>query len=146
MSGKEVKIATEDGSFISYMSIPPSGTATGVVVIQKIFGVNRWTRSMAGWFAARGYVALAPDIFWRMKPAIQLDPTIDAELEEGSGYYKKFAVDRGAEDIQATIVALRRIPERSGGVGAVGSCLGGLLAYLTSTRTDALALFKGALA
>lgn len=136
MTGKDITINGKDGSFTGYLAAPPSGKGPGIVVIQEIFGVNPWVRSVADWYAAQGFMALAPDIFWRMKPGVQLDPTVDAQLQEGFGYYQKFDVDKGVEDIQATIDTLRRLPGCTGKVGNLGFCLGGLLSYLTATRTD----------
>lgn len=136
MTGKDITINGKDGSFTGYLAAPPSGKGPGIVVIQEIFGVNPWVRSVADWYAAQGFMALAPDIFWRMKPGVQLDPTVDAQLQEGFGYYQKFDVDKGVEDIQATIDTLRRLPGCTGKVGDLGFCLGGLLSYLTATRTD----------
>ncbi len=136
MTGKDITINGKDGSFTGYLAAPPSGKGPAIVVIQEIFGVNPWVRSVADWYAAQGFMALAPDIFWRMKPGVQLDPTVDAQLQEGFGYYQKFDVDKGVEDIQATIDTLRRLPGCTGKVGDLGFCLGGLLSYLTATRTD----------
>ncbi len=136
MTGKDITINGKDGSFTGYLAAPPSGKGPAIVVIQEIFGVNPWVRSVADWYAAQGFMALAPDIFWRMKPGVQLDPTVDAQLQEGFGYYQKFDVDKGVEDIQATIDTLRRLPGCTGKVGNLGFCLGGLLSYLTAARTD----------
>ncbi len=136
MSGKDITINGKDGSFTGYLATPASGKGPGVVVIQEIFGVNPWVRSVADWYASQGFIALAPDIFWRMKPGVQLDPTIEAQLQEGFGYYQKFDVDKGVEDIQSTIDTLRRTPGCTGKVGNLGFCLGGLLSYLTAARTD----------
>lgn len=136
MAGKEITIEGKDGAFMGYLSMPASGKGPGVVVIQEIFGVNPWIRDVTDWYAAQGYIALAPDLFWRMKPGIQLDPTVDAQFQEGFGYYQKFNVDKGVEDIQATIDTLRKMPGSTGKVGNLGFCLGGFLSYLTAARTD----------
>lgn len=145
MSGQEITINAKDGRFAGYLSMPASGKGPGVVVIQEIFGINPWIREVTDWYAAQGYMALAPDLFWRMKPGVQLDPTIESELQEGFGYYNKFDVDKGVEDIQATIDTLRGTPGSSGKVGNLGFCLGGLLSYLTAARTntDACASYYG---
>jgi carboxymethylenebutenolidase len=136
MSGKEITVKGNDGSFMGYLAMPSAGKGPGVIVIQEIFGINPWIREVTNWYASQGYVALAPDLFWRMKPGVQLDPTIDAQLQEGFGYYQKFNVDKGVEDIQAAIDTVRQMPECSGKVGNLGFCLGGLLSYLTAARTD----------
>jgi carboxymethylenebutenolidase len=136
MSGKNITVKTKDGSFMGYLAAPASGKGPGVVVIQEIFGINPWIREVTDWYDSQGYVALAPDLFWRMKPGVQLDPTIEAQLQEGFGYYQKFNVDKGVEDIQASIDTLRKMDGCTGKVGNLGFCLGGLLSYLTAARTD----------
>ena len=103
MAGKEIAIKGKDGAFNGYLATPLSGKGPGVVIIQEIFGINPWVRSVADWYAGQGYVALAPDLFWRIKPGIQLDPTIDAEFKTGLDHYGKFKLDSGVEDIQAAI-------------------------------------------
>jgi carboxymethylenebutenolidase len=136
MAGKDITITGKDGTFGGYLATPASGKGPGVVIIQEIFGVNPWVRSVADWYAGQGYMALAPDLFWRSKPNIQLNPTIESEFKEGFGYYQQFSVDKGVEDIQATIDTLRKMPGGTGKVGNLGFCLGGLLSYLTAARTD----------
>lgn len=136
MAGTDITITGKDGAFGGYLALPSGGKGPGVVIIQEIFGVNPWMRTVADWFAGQGYMALAPDLFWRQKPNVQLDPTKDAEFKEGFGYYNNFSVEKGVEDIQAAITALRKMPGATGKVGNLGFCLGGLLSYLTAARTD----------
>jgi carboxymethylenebutenolidase len=136
MTGKNITITGKDGTFGGYLATPAGGKGPGVVIIQEIFGVNPWVRSVADWYAVQGYVAIAPDLFWRMQPGVILDPMKNEELKQGFEYYGKFNVDKGVEDIQATITTLRGIEGCSGKVGHLGFCLGGLVAYLTAARTD----------
>lgn len=133
--GEKIEIKTEGGSFSAYLAKPKAGTGPGVVVIQEIFGVNKVVRDIADDLAAQGYVALAPDLFWRIQPGIDITDQSDAEWKLAFEYFGKFNVDLGITDIQSTIKALRGM-SGVGKVGAVGFCLGGLLAYLTATRTD----------
>jgi len=86
--------------------------------------------------AGPGELALAPDLFWRIEPGVQLSDKTDAEWSRAFELMGKFNADLGVKDIQATITELRNTPGCSGKVGAVGYCLGGLLAYLTAARTD----------
>ena len=130
-------IAIKDGNFSGYLASPASGKGPGIVVIQEIFGVNKVMRDIADGFAARGFFALVPDLFWRLQPGIQLTDQTDAEWQQAFGLLNRFDKDKGAEDIQASIDHLRHLPGVTGKVGAVGYCLGGLLAYLTAARTDA---------
>jgi carboxymethylenebutenolidase len=121
-----------------YLSKPATGSGPAIVVIQEIFGVNAVMRGVADGLAAQGYVALVPDLFWRLEPGVDITDQSDAEWKKALDLMQRFDVDKGIEDIQATITLLRQQPDivKGGKVGAVGYCLGGLLAYLTATRTD----------
>lgn len=136
MASKDITIKGKDGDFSGYLATPASGKGPGVVIIQEIFGVNPWVRSVTDWYASQGYMALALDLFWRIKPGVQLDPTKEAEFKEAFDYYNKFSVEKGVEDIQTTITTLRTMPGCTGKVGNLGFCLGGLLSYLAAARTD----------
>lgn len=137
MSGSEISISTPDGDYSGYLATPAGGSGPGVVVIQEIFGVNQFMRMVTDRLAEAGYSALCPDLFWRIKPGIQLTDQTEAEWQQAFDLYKKFDADAGVADIQAAVTTLRGHDSCSGKVGAVGFCLGGLLAYLTATRTDA---------
>ena len=115
----------------------PEGTPRGaIVVIQEIFGVNEGIRRKCERWAGVGYVALAPDLFWRLQPCVELDPDVEAEFKQALELMGRFDQDQGIRDIEATIRAARaRVPE-SGKVGCVGYCLGGRLAFMTAARTD----------
>jgi carboxymethylenebutenolidase len=137
--GEMIKIDTLDGDdrFGGYLAIPRgTGPWPGIVVLQEIFGVNAGIRAMCDDWAAEGFVALAPDLFWRLEPGIQLSDKTEAEWDRALALMNRFDVDHGIRDIEATIRALRGHPVCSGKVGVVGFCLGGKLAYLSATRTD----------
>jgi carboxymethylenebutenolidase len=129
-------VTTLDGGSMGAYRAAPEGQATAaIVVIQEIFGVNAGIRRKCDALAAAGYLAIAPDLFWRIRPGIELDPDVDAEMQEALGLMGQFDQDAGIRDIEATIRAARA--EVGGGkVGAVGYCLGGRLAYMTAARTD----------
>jgi carboxymethylenebutenolidase len=138
MSGSEIQIKANDGgTFSAYVARPKAAKAPGVVVIQEIFGVNKNIREIADGLAEQGYIAIAPDLFWRQEPGIQLTDQSEAEWKRAFELYQGFDVDKGVDDIAATIKALRADAGHDGKVGAVGYCLGGFLAYLTAARTDA---------
>ncbi len=137
MSGSDVTINTRDGAMGGYLARPASGRGPGLVVIQEIFGVNKVMRDLADGFAARGYFALCPDLFWRIEPGVQLTDKTDAEWKRAFDLMNKFDSKKGVEDIQSSIDLLRATEGCTGKVGAVGYCLGGLLAYLTAARTNA---------
>jgi carboxymethylenebutenolidase len=117
----------------AYLAMPAGKPKAGIVVIQEILGVNRDVRAMTDAWAASGYAAIAPDLFWRLKPGVELDADIPDEFQEGLDLMQKFNADKSVEDL-ASIAALR---SRGGAkVGVVGYCLGGRLAFLCATRTD----------
>ena len=118
------------------MATPDGGAGPGVVVIQEIFGVNDVMRGISDRLAAEGFVALCPDLFWRQEPGLQLSDQNEAELARAFELFAGFDVPAGVRDIAATIDHLRGEEGCNGAVGAVGYCLGGLLAYLTGTRTS----------
>lgn len=123
------------GSFTAYAARPTGEAKAAIIVIQEIFGVNPGIRQKCDKLAADGYLAVAPDLFWRIQPGIQLDPDVPEELQQAFDYMGKFDQDAGIRDIEATIRWARS--EVAGGkVGAVGYCLGGRLAYMTAARTD----------
>jgi carboxymethylenebutenolidase len=129
------QIHTADGDFQAYVA-KPAGTPRGaVVVIQEIFGVNAGVRGKADWLAGEGFLAIAPDLFWRIEPGVQITDQTEAEWAKAFDLYKKFDVAKGVDDIAATI-AFARTTHGAAKVGAVGYCLGGLLAYLTGCHTD----------
>jgi carboxymethylenebutenolidase len=138
MTNPMINIPASDasGSFQAYLALPPSGKGPGLVMAQEIFGVNQTMREAADAYAAEGYVVLVPDLFWRQEPGVQLGYT-PADWQRAFGYYQGFSEDKGVEDIQASLTALRARPECTGQAGVLGFCLGGKLAYLAACRTDA---------
>lgn len=133
-----VTISTLDheGSFDCYCARPAGEASAAIVVIQEIFGVNAGIRQKCDKLAEAGYLALAPDLFWRVQPNVELDPDVEAEFNAALDLMGKFDQDLGVRDIEATI---RHTRDKLGcaKVGAVGYCLGGRLAFMTAARTDA---------
>ena len=136
MSGTYVTVEGKDGAFKAYVAEPATTPAAAVVVIQEIFGVNAVMRQLTDEFAGRGYLAICPDLFWRLEPGIELTDQTKVEWDDALAYMKRFDVDKGVEDIGATIDFIRADPRSTGKVGAVGYCLGGRLAFMTAARTD----------
>ena len=131
----DVKGLEQGESFAAYVAEPAGTPKAAIVVIQEIFGINPGIRAKCDKLAKDGYLAIAPDLFWRMEPRVELDPDIADQLEKAFGFFGKFDIDSAIRDIEATIRHARNLVD-GGKVGAVGYCLGGLLAYLTATRTD----------
>lgn len=133
MPGQTITI---DNAFSAYLASPQSGRGAGVVLLQEIFGVNAVMRELADAYADAGFFALVPDLFWRIAPAVDLTDKSDAEWQQAFGLMKRFDIAQGIQDVQTAITYLRSYSGVTGKVGAVGYCLGGLLAYLTAARTD----------
>ncbi|MBB4633071.1 dienelactone hydrolase family protein [Sphingosinicella soli] len=137
--GETIRIETLDGAdtFSGYLATPSgSGPFPGIVVIQEIFGVNAGIRAMCDDWAKAGFIALAPDMFWRLQPDVDLSDKTKAEWEEAFGLMKRFDIDAGIRDIEASLRAVKGLADSNGKVGVVGFCLGGRMAYLSATRTD----------
>lgn len=143
--GEMVKINAlgGDAMFPAYMAAPAGAATAAIIVIPEIFGVNPGIRQKCDRLAVDGYLAVAPDIFWRFAPGVELNPDVEAELQEAFGYFQTFAETQGSDsavmDIEATIHAIRdglsgQAPVQK--VGCVGYCLGGRLAYMAAARTD----------
>ncbi|MDH4224056.1 MAG: dienelactone hydrolase family protein [Deltaproteobacteria bacterium] len=128
-----------------YLALPPGGKGPGVVVLQEIFGVNGHIRSIADRLAVAGFMALAPDLFWRMAPRFDVgygleDAQAAGKMREGT------SLEDGVADIARSLDTLRTHPASVGGrVGVMGFCWGGLLTFLAAARLkpDAAVEFYG---
>ena len=131
-----VQIPTFDGTgaFPAYVARPASAPSAAIIVIPEIFGVNPGIRQKCDNWASAGYLAVAPDIFWRFAPGVELDPDVPDQLQEAFGYFQRYDPAEGVYDIEAAIRWLRG--QGVGKVGCVGYCLGGRLAYMAAARTD----------
>jgi len=125
-----------DGDFTAYRATPAGTPKAAIVVIQEIFGVNAGIRRKCDTLAEAGYLAIAPDLFWRLEPGIELDPDIEPEFQRALKLMGEFDQDKGIADIEASIRAARAELGDGGTVGVVGYCLGGRLAFMTAARTD----------
>ena len=134
----DITITGPDGSMGAYLALPKGrAKAPGILVIQEIFGVNKVMRDLTDGFAAQGYVALCPDLFWRQEPGIQITDKTEAEWQRAFQLYQGFNEAKGVGDLIVSLEHLRAVPQCSGKAGSVGYCLGGKLAYLMATRSNA---------
>ena len=133
-----IDVPTLEGeeSFEAYLAEPEGDPRGAIIVIQEIFGVNEGIRRKCDHWASLGYLALAPDLFWRIEPGVELDPDVPEQFQRALGLMQRFDQDKGVSDIEAVIREARRRLPGGAKVGAVGYCLGGRLAFMTSTRTD----------
>ncbi len=143
----EIEITVKDGSFKAYMAAPKiiHGQLPAIIVIQEIFGVNKDMREKCDELAAEGFLAISPDLFWRMEPGVQLTDKSEAEWAKAFDLMTRFDLDKGVEDLKATLDYMRSVKQCNGVVGNIGYCLGGKLAFLMSTRTttDASVCYYG---
>lgn len=134
---EEIKIPAHDGgAFSAYISYPEGTPAGAVIMIQEIFGVNHEMREKCDHMAAQGYVAICPDLFWRIEPGIQLADNVEEELQRAFQLFGEFDQVQGMEDLETTLGYMRNHNKCNGKVACIGYCLGGKLAYMMATDTD----------
>jgi carboxymethylenebutenolidase len=124
----------DGGEFEAYFALPAGGYGPGIVVLQEIFGVNEFLRHVCDWYAAHGFVAICPDLFWRQERGVELTDRTEAGWQKAFELYQGLDEAKAVEDSAAAVEFLRQHPACSGRVGAVGFCLGGNLAWLLSAR------------
>ena len=133
----ETVTADDGGKLEAYCAVPEgAGPWPGVVLFQEIFGINDNMRGLAEKVAGAGYVAVVPDMFWRLEPRFERKD--ETGLADGMALVQRFDWDRGRDDIATMLTHLRAMPECNGRVGGVGFCFGGTLTYLfaATARTD----------
>lgn len=128
--------ARDSGSLKAYVAMPKITPAPTVIVIQEIFGVNHVMRALCDDLAAQGYIAVCPDLFWRIEPGIELTDKTEAEWKRAFELFGLFDADQGVEDLRATEHVFKGHAHSTGKVGCVGYCLGGKLAYMMAARTN----------
>ncbi|MDO9404184.1 MAG: dienelactone hydrolase family protein [Polaromonas sp.] len=135
--------AGDGGRFSAYVSTPDQPNGHAVLVVQEIFGVTPHIREVADRYARDGYLAIAPDLFWRVEPGLSLSHSKE-DMQRAFAVLEKFDEDLGVQDLSATLAHARAQPGING-VGLVGMCLGGKLAYLAAARlgVDASIAFYG---
>jgi carboxymethylenebutenolidase len=126
-----VRIPTSDGEFSGYLSLPRKKRGPGLVVLQEIFGVNANMRKVCDFFASRQFTVLAPEMYWRSDPGVELAET---DFERARAIRGKTDDNKASDDAAAAIDFLRKHEACTGKVGVVGYCWGGLLSFLTATR------------
>ena len=132
---EEVKTLNGNAEFPCYVAKPDGEATAAIIVIQEIFGVNKGIKAKCDHWSSRGYLAIAPDLFWRINEATDLDADVEAEFQTALDLMGRFDQDQGIHDIEAAIhFAQNAIGSHK--VGCVGYCLGGRLAFMTACRTD----------
>jgi carboxymethylenebutenolidase len=141
-----MSIEGRDGAFGAYIARPKALPAPAVVVLQELFGVNADIRKTCDELAEQGFVAVAPDLFWRQEPGVDLNVTSKTDWDHGLRLYQAYDRDAGVRDIKNTLDAVANLPECSGKIAVQGYCLGALMTFLTAVRchVDAAVAYHGA--
>lgn len=132
-----VEIQAHDGkTFKAHIAMPDKTPAGAVILIQEIFGINQDMREKCEAMADLGFIGIAPDLFWRIEPGIELYDSNPEQLQRAFHLFSEFDVALGIKDLQSTLSFIRKHPDCNGHVGAAGYCLGGKLAYLLAASSD----------
>lgn len=134
-----VSIKGRDGVFDAYVARPKGVPAPAIVVLQELFGVNDDIRKTCDELAAQGFLTVAPDLFWRLEPGVDLSVTSEADWQHGLRLYQAYDRDAGVRDIEDTLHFTSKLSECNGKVAVLGYCLGALMVFLTSVRADVAA-------
>ena len=137
MAGIQIKATDGSGEFFTYVVEPKTKPAGVVVLIQEIFGINQAMRDTAAWVGDLGFIAVCPDLFWRIEPGIDITDKSDAEWKRAFELFQAFDQVKGVEDLKATVAAARTLPGANGKVATMGFCLGGRLAFMMAEQSDA---------
>jgi carboxymethylenebutenolidase len=136
MASITIQASDGAGSFSAYLLEPKAKPAGVVVLIQEVFGVNQAMRDIAAWVADIGFVAVCPDLFWRIEPGIDITDKTEAEWKKAFELFGKFDQAKGIADLKATVASARTLQGANGRVGTMGYCLGGRLAFMMAEQSD----------
>src|SRR5271170_3441951 len=134
-----------DGTFTAYIAKPEELPAPAVIVLQELFGVNADIREKCDELAKQGFIVIAPDLFWRQEPDVDLGVRSEADWQHGLRLYQAYNRGEGVRDIKDTIDTVAKMPECTGKIAALGYCLGALMTFLTAVRyrVDAAVAYHG---
>src|ERR1700742_731058 len=143
--GDRITIEGQVGAFNAYIARPKIMPAAAVVVLQELFGVNADIRKTCDELAEQGFIAVAPDLFWRQEPGVDLGVTSQPDWQHGLRLYQAYDRDAGARDVKDTVDVVAKLPDCAGKVAVLGYCLGALMTYLTAVRygVDAAVAYHG---
>ncbi len=137
MTDMQLQATDGSGAFKALVVRPAKQPAGAVVVIQEIFGINDAMRATCQELADMGFIAVCPDLFWRIEPGVEITDKSEAEWQKAFALMKAFDQDKGVEDLQVALAAARALPGANGKAGTIGFCLGGRLAVMMAIRSDA---------
>jgi carboxymethylenebutenolidase len=129
-----IAIDGRDGAFEAYIARPKTSPAPSVVVLQELFGVNADIRKHCDELAEQGYIAVAPDLFWRQEPGVDLSVTSEPDWQHGLRLYQAYDRDAGVRDVEDTVDTVVKMSDCTGKIAVLGYCLGALMTFLTAVR------------
>jgi carboxymethylenebutenolidase len=140
-----ITIEGRDGEFSAYIARPKVLPAPAVLVLHEVFGVNTDIRKHCDELAEQGFIAVAPDLFWRQEPGVDLSVTSEPDWQHGLRLNQAYDRDAGARDVKDTANVVAKLPGCIGKVAVLGYCLGGLMTFLTAARygVDAAVVYHG---
>ena len=140
-----ITIEGRDGEFSAYIARPKVLPAPAVLVLHDVFGVNTDIRKHCDELAEQGFIAVAPDLFWRQEPGVDLSVTSEPDWQHGLRLNQAYDRDAGARDVKDTANVVGTLPGCIGKVVVLGYCLGGLMTFLTAARygVDAAVVYHG---
>ena len=140
-----IAVKGQSGTFAAYIARPKTSPAPAVVVLHEVFGVNADIRKTCDELADQGFIAVAPDLFWRQEPGVDLSVTSEPDWQHGLRLYQAYDRDAGARDVKDTANVVANLPGCTGRVAVLGYCLGGLMTFLTALRygADAAVVYHG---
>ncbi|HWG64033.1 MAG TPA: dienelactone hydrolase family protein [Streptosporangiaceae bacterium] len=145
MEQRVESVQTADGAFDLSVWVPDAGRGPGILLIQEIYGVSDYIRAVAEDLAALGYVVGAPDLFWRIQPGYQAHHD-DEGLQQSMALASRFDMGTGVPDAIAAMEHLAGLPEvdggEGGGVGVIGFCFGGSIAFLLAAQAKPAAVIS----
>jgi carboxymethylenebutenolidase len=141
-----ITIQSRDGTFSADIAAPKTVPAPAVVVLHEVFGVNADIRKTCHELAEQGFVAAAPDLFWRQEPGVDLAVISEPDWQHGLRLYQGYDRDTGVGDIEDTLDVVAKLPEGTGKIAVQGYCFRALMAFLTAVRyhVDAAVAYHGA--
>ncbi len=139
MATRTESVSVDGGAFDLTLWLPERGHGPGLLLVQEIFGVGPYIHGVAEDLAGLGYVVGAPDMFWRLQPGWLADHNEEG-IKRSMGVASRFEFETGVADLTAAQDHLAGLPEVSGGIGAIGFCLGGTLAYTLAARAKPAAV------
>ena len=135
VAAKLITIETDDGPMPAHLWQPHGETGPGLVLVQEIFGVSRYIQDRGRDLAALGYVVCAPEIYWRLDDH-DVDEDSPDVLDQAISLAQRVDWDAAISDLQDTLSHLRGMIEVEGGIGVIGFCFGGGLAFHVAAVDD----------